>query len=77
MDVKQQVQDIVVRTLNIKPGEIRLGMSLENSLGVDSTEMVEITVALSKKFNVSVQDKEISKKSTIEDIEKVIKSKLG
>ncbi|MBL7130214.1 MAG: acyl carrier protein [Candidatus Omnitrophica bacterium] len=77
MDVKQQIKDIIINTLNIKPDELKEGMSLENSLGVDSTEMVEIVVALSKKFNVKVQEKEISKNSTLEDIEDVVKSKLG
>jgi len=77
MDIKQEIKNTIVRTLNIRADELKEGASLENSLGVDSTEIVELTVALSKKFNVKIADKEISKKSTLADIETVIKSKIG
>lgn len=76
MELKDQIKQTIVSTLNIKPNELKEGISLENSLGVDSTEMVELTVALSKKFNIKLADKEISKKSTLGDIENVVRSKL-
>lgn len=77
MDVKQQIKDTIANLLKIKPQELKDGLSLENSIGVDSTEMVEIAIALGKSFNVKVGEKEISKSSSLEDIERVIKSKLG
>ena len=76
MELKEQIKETIVSALNIKPQELKEGVSLENSLGVDSTEMVELTVALSKKFNIKLADKEISKTSTLGDIENVVKSKL-
>ncbi len=76
MELKEQIKETIVSTLNIKPQELKEGMSLENSLGVDSTEMVELTVSISKKFNIKLADKEISKTSTIDDIENAVKSKL-
>ncbi|MEK7801698.1 MAG: acyl carrier protein [Pseudomonadota bacterium] len=76
MELKEQIKQTIVSTLNIKPQELKEGISLENSLGVDSTEMVELTVAISKKFNIKLADKEISKKSTLGDIENAVKSKL-
>ena len=77
MEVMQQIQDTIVNLLKIKPEELKPSASLEGSIGVDSTEMVEITIALAKEFNVQIAEKEIAKDSTLEDIEKVIKSKLG
>lgn len=77
MDIKQQIKDTIVNLLKIKPEELKDGMSLENSIGVDSTEMVELIIALGKNFNVKIGEKEISKSSTLEDIEKVVTSKLG
>ena len=77
MDVKQQIKDAIVTLLQIKPQELKDGVSLENSIGVDSTEMVEMTIALGKAFNVTIAEKEISKASTLEEIENVIKSKLN
>lgn len=77
MDIKQEIKNTIVGTLNVRADELKEGVSLENSLGVDSTEIVELTVSLSKKFNVKIADKEISKKSTLGDIETIIKSKIG
>ena len=77
MNVKQQIKDTIVSLLKIRPEELKDGVSLENSLGVDSTEMVEMIIALGKSFNVKIGEKEISKSSTLEDIENVVKSKLG
>lgn len=76
MELKEQIKETIISTLNIKPDELKEGMTLENSLGVDSTEMVELTVSISKKFNIKFADREISKKSTLDDIENAVKSKL-
>jgi acyl carrier protein len=77
MDIKQQIKDAIVKLLKIKPEELKNGVSLENSIGVDSTEMVEMVIALGKSFNVKIDTKEITKSSTLEDIERVVKEKLG
>jgi len=77
MDNMQQIKDTIVNLLRIKATELKPSASLENSIGVDSTEMVEIAIALGKAFNVQVGNKDISKNSTLEDIERVIKTKLG
>jgi len=77
MEVMQQIKDTIVNLLKIKPEELKPDVSLENSIGVDSTEMVEMIIALGKTFNIKVGEKEIGKQSTLEDIENVIKSKLG
>lgn len=76
MELKEQIKETIISTLDIKPDELKEGMTLEDSLGVDSTEMVELTVSISKKFNIKLADREISKKSTLDDIENAVKSKL-
>ncbi len=75
MDTKQKVKDTIVRLLKVKPEELKDGLSLEDSLGVDSTEMVEVCIALQKEFGVSIQEKEVVKQQSVEQIAKVIDSK--
>jgi len=77
MDIKEQVKGVIVNMLKVKTGEIKDGMSLENSIGVDSTEMVELVIALGKSFNIKIGEKEITKFSTLDEIEKVIAIKIG
>lgn len=77
MDTKQKIKDTLVELLKVKPEELKDDLSLEGSIGVDSTEMVETVIALEKAFGVKLSPKEITKFSTINDIEKIIQSKSG
>jgi acyl carrier protein len=76
MDVKAKIKDVLVDLLKVKPQELKDDLNLQSSIGVDSTEMVETVIALEKAFGVKLSPKEISKFSTINEIEKNIQSKL-
>ena len=75
MDTRKKVKDVIVKLLKVKPEELKDGQSLEQSLGVDSTEMVEICIALQKEFGVSLQEKEVTKYQSLDEIAKVISAK--
>lgn len=75
MGTKEQVKDIIVKLLKVRPEEVKEGQSLEQSLGVDSTEMVEVCIALQKEFGVQIQEKEVGKQHSVEQIANVIDSK--
>ncbi|MFA4888064.1 MAG: acyl carrier protein [Candidatus Omnitrophota bacterium] len=77
MDTRDTIKDAIVKLLKVRPEELKDEVSLQDSIGVDSTEMVEMVIALSKAFGTSLSAKEISKFSTINDIERVIQSKLS
>lgn len=75
--MKDQIRDILAKLLKVKPEELKDELTLQDSIGVDSTEMVETVIALEKAFNTKLSPKEITKFSTINDIEKVIQSKIS
>jgi acyl carrier protein len=77
MDTKTQIKDVLVKLLKVKPEELKDDVTLLDGIGVDSTEMVETVIALEKTFGTKLSPKEITKFSTINDIDKVIQSKLG
>lgn len=77
METKTKIKDVLVNLLKVKPEELKDGLTLQESIGVDSTEMVELVIALEKVFGVKLSLKEVTKFSTINDIEKVINSKSG
>lgn len=76
METKEKIKDVLVKLLKVRPEELKDDVSLTNGIGVDSTEMVEAVIALEKEFGAKLSPKEITKFSTINDIEKVIQSKL-
>ena len=75
MDTKSKVKDVIVKLLKVRPDEVKDGQSLEASLGVDSTEMVEVCIALQKEFGVQLVEKEVAKQHSIEQIAQVIDTK--
>ena len=76
METKQKIKDVLVNLLKIKAEELKDGVSLQESIGVDSTEMVESVIALEKAFGVKLSPKEITKSSSIDDITGVVQAKL-
>lgn len=75
--MKEQIKDILAKLLKVKADQIKDDINLQDSIGVDSTEMVETVIALEKAFNTKLSPKEITKFSTINDIEKIIQSRIG
>lgn len=76
MDTKIKVKEILSNLLKVKIEELKDESTLVDSIGVDSTEMVESVIALEKSFGVKLNPKEITKNSTINDIANNIQSKL-
>jgi len=77
VDTKAQIKETLVNLLKVKPEELKDDVSLQDSIAVDSTEMVETVIALGKNFGITLGAKEITKFSTISDIEKVIQAKIS
>lgn len=75
--MKDKIKTVLSNLLKVKAEELKDDVSLIDSIGVDSTEMVESVIALEKAFGTKLSPKEITKSSTINEIEAVIQSKLG
>ncbi len=75
MSVEERVKGIFQKVLDIPPQDIQPEDKLENELGIDSTEMVEISVALKKEFNVDLGDNELKKSHSFNEIVDILKQK--
>jgi acyl carrier protein len=77
METKAKIKEVLVKLLKVRPEELKDDVKLYDGLGVDSTEMVEAVIALEKAFGAKLSSNEIGKFSTINEIEKVIQSKIN
>ena len=75
--IEDKVKAVLKKVLDIKESEIVPGAKLDESLGIDSTEMVEISVAIKKEFGVALKDSELKKTHSFNEIVGIIKSKIG
>jgi len=73
--VEDTVREILNTVLDVKPDEIQPDAKLEESLEVDSTEMVEISVGIKKALNVELADNELKKSHSFNEIVNILKSK--
>ncbi|MCP4313309.1 MAG: acyl carrier protein [Bacteroidetes bacterium] len=61
-DIKLETRLLILETLNIEdvqPEEISNGVSLlsgENTITIDSIDVLEVVVAIQKRFNVEIRD---------------------
>ena len=74
-EIESKIKGIFQKVLDIKPEEIVPGAKLDESLGIDSTEMVEISVAIKKGLGVELKDSELKKTHSFTDIIKIVESK--
>ena len=75
MELKEEVIEVISKTLDVKKDEVKEGQKLYDSIGVDSTEMVELIVSLNKHFGIKIEVNEITKFSTINEIVEVLEKK--
>jgi acyl carrier protein len=73
--VEDTVKKIFNQVLDVQPNEIQPDDKLEDGLGVDSTEMVEIAVGLKKALGVVIGDNELKKSQTFDQIVAILKAK--
>jgi acyl carrier protein len=76
MDVKKKVKNLLVELFEIDSDEIKDDVELYSGLGLDSTETVELILAIEKLFNIKIMEEEITKFSCFKDIDHVIQGKL-
>jgi acyl carrier protein len=75
--IEDKVKAILKKVLDVKESEIVPGAKLDDSLGIDSTEMVEISVVIKKELGVALKDSELKKSHSLNEIVDILKSKIG
>jgi acyl carrier protein len=76
-DLESKLKGVFKKVLDIKENEIVPAAKLDESLDIDSTEMVEISVVVKKEFGIALKDNELKKTHSFSDIAGIIKSKMG
>jgi acyl carrier protein len=74
-ELENKVKGVFKKVLDIKESEIVPGAKLDESLGLDSTEMVEICVAIKKELGIELKNNELKKSHSFNEIIEVLKNK--
>ena len=71
----ENVRDIIVDTLSCDAADVKLDTNLIEDLEADSLEIVELSMALQESLGVGIEDEDLEKIHTVQDILNYIKSK--
>jgi acyl carrier protein len=74
-NIESKLKSIFKKALDIKESEIVPSAKLDESLGIDSTEMVELSVVIKKELGIILKDGELKKTYSFNDIVGILKNK--
>jgi acyl carrier protein len=57
--IEQGIIEIIADIAGVEPGDIKTETNFAKDLEIDSIKAIEITVAIEKKFKVSVRDEDV------------------
>jgi acyl carrier protein len=73
--VLESVKKIIADTLEIDVKEVKAESNLIADLGMESLDLVDLVVAFEEKYKVSIDDKDVKKLQTVQDIVTYIENK--
>lgn len=75
MSVESKIKEVIIKVLDVKESEIKSDQPMVQCLGIDSTELVEISVGIKKTLGVPLGDGELKKTHTFNQVVEIVKGK--
>lgn len=72
----ERVKKIIVDQLRVDESLVTMDSNIQEDLGADSLDAVELIMALEEEFGIDVQDEEAEKFKTVGDVVRYIEKKL-
>ena len=71
----EQIKKVLVDALNIDEETVTPQANLKDDLGIDSLAAVELALELETEFDIRIEDEELAKLETVQDIIDIIEEK--
>lgn len=75
-NIEQEMKELIANVIGREPDELKPETNFWKDLGVDSIKAIEITVAIERKYKVSVRDEQIPKITTVGEAINVVREAL-
>ncbi len=70
--VFEKVREILIDQLDVEEDAVTLDANIQNDLGADSLDIVDLVMSLEEEFDCEIPDEEIENIKTVGDIVKYI-----
>jgi acyl carrier protein len=71
----EQIKDVLVSAININPESVTPTAKLKEDLDIDSLSAVELALELETAFDIRIEDEELAKLETVQDIIDIVSAK--
>lgn len=71
----EQIKKVLVDAINVDEALVTENANLKDDLDIDSLSAVELALELETEFDVTIEDEELAKLETVQDIMDLIASK--
>lgn len=71
----EKVKAVLMEAINVEGDSITLEANLKDDLGIDSIAAVELSLELESEFDITIEDEELAKLVTVQDIVTLLESK--
>ncbi len=73
--VFDKVKSIIVEQLDTDEAEVTMDATIQDDLGADSLDVVDLVMSIEESFDIEIPDEEVEGIKTVGDIVKYIESK--
>ncbi len=73
----EKVQQITAKQLEIEEEEVTLESNLDDDLGADAIDFIEILIAIEEEFDIEIPDEDAEKLDTVNDIVEYIQQSIS
>ena len=67
MSLEDKVRSIIAEQLGVDKEEVTMEASIQEDLGADSLDIVELVMAFEEEFNLEISDEDAEKIRTVKD----------
>jgi len=76
-NIEKGIITIIAEVSGVEEQDIKPETNLVEDLEIDSIKAIEITVAIEKKFKISIRDEDVPKITSLKDAVQLVKQSLG
>lgn len=71
----EDIKKVLIDAINVDEEEIKPEAKLNDDLGIDSLAAVELALELENEFDIRIEDEELAKLETVQDVIDIIEAK--
>lgn len=75
--ILDEIKEILVEQFDVDANSITLETNLEDDLGADSLDAIDIVMSIEDQYSIEVPDEVIQSIKTVEDIVSFVESNIG